>query len=115
MCNTTHTHTDTDTQTLTCTSRSLSLSLSFSCSSQGGAVEQHVVIFQKHETRTNAGDGGNIASCAAHHVDHACKSLVLPSPPHPPISMLHGLSAVDVGLRIYCQSTLKSGGRGGKA
>ena len=115
MCNTTHTHTDTDTQTLTCTSRSLSLSLSFSCSSQGGAVEQHVVIFQKHETRTNAGDGGNIASCAAHHVDHACKSLVLPSPPHPPNFNVARVERSGCRTADILPVNIEIRGKGGKA
>ena len=49
-----------------------------------GAVELHNVILEKHGARTNAGDGRNIASCIAHHVAHACKSLVMQSPPAPP-------------------------------
>ena len=62
---------------------------------------------------TNAVHGRNIASCVAHHVDHTRKALVLQSPPRPLISMLQGLSAVDVGLQKYCQSTLNTGGEGG--
>jgi len=41
-------------------------------------------ILQKHETFSNAGGGGNIASCVAHHADDARKLFVMQSPPAPP-------------------------------